>query len=159
MDLATSAADMGASPPPSAGGRGVGHRRGRPETRGRSLAEGPEKAMATCRHFSVLLPTGNLLSLDPVAVQRRDDVLGLLHHGLDRRGDSAAAARRVERPSLSAQERVDLARSSHSFSSAVAFSSREHSAVTADAVTASSKPGDPRLGSARLARPTPSSSG
>ena len=153
MDLATSAADMGASSPPSpsAGGGGRTPPRAPGDAGGDPLPREPEKAMATCRHFSVLLPTGTSSALTPsrfsAAMTSSDSFIT----------DSTAA----EIPPLPPDESSEppcrrrnaliLRRSSHSFSSAVAFSSREHSAVTADAVTASSEAGGPALGSARLA--------
>ena len=141
MDLATSAADMGASSPPlpSAGGGGRTPLRAPGDAGGDPLPTEPEKAMATCRHFSVLLPVrGTSSALTPsrfsAAMTSSDSFIT----------DSTAA----EIPPLPPDESSEppcrrrnaliLRRSSHSFSSAVAFSSREHSAVTAEAVTASS---------------------
>ena len=157
MDLATSAADMGASSPPSpsAGGGGRTPPRAPGDAGGDSLPREPEKAMATCRHFSVLVPTGTSSALTPsrfsAAMTSSDSFIT----------DSTAAEipplppdESSEPPPCRRRNALILRRSSHSFSSAVAFSSRAHSAFTADAVTSSSGAGGPALGSARLAAST-----
>ena len=154
IDLATSAADMGAasasSSPSSGGGGRTPVRDG--DGGGEPLPSDPENAIATCRHFSVLLPFGTSSALTPsrfnAAMTSSDSFITLSTAVV--KTPSPVESRSSE-PPWRRRNALILRRSAHSFSRSVAFVSRLVSVSTAEAVTASSVAGGPALGSARLA--------